>query len=76
MTSNTYTTTSDVSVPAGKGIVKEATVQRATLDVPWTARVVNGLGAITTLGGQWRGVSLYNFRVTQGDIEDGFCPCA
>ena len=71
-----YSTSSAVSVPAGEGIVKEALVQRANLDVPWTARVINGLGAVLTIGGQWRGVNTYNFRVTQRDIEDGFCPCA
>ena len=70
-----YSTDSPVEVPAGQGIVKEAIVQKATLDVPWTARIVNALGVASTIGGQWRGVSTYNFRVTQRDI-DSFCPCA
>ena len=76
MKTTSYSTSSEVSVPAGKGIVKEALVQRANLDVPWTARIINGLGAVSNIGGQWRGVNTYNFRVTQRDIGDGSCPCA
>ena len=70
-----YSTTSSVEVPAGEGIVKEAIVQKASISVPWTATIINGLGAAATISGQWRGISTYNFRVTQEDI-DGFCPCA
>ena len=70
-----YSTTSSVVVPAGEGIVKEAIVQKASISVPWTATIINGLGAAATISGQWRGVNTFNFRVTQEDI-DGFCPCA
>ena len=72
---SSYSTSSSVEVPAGEGIVKEAIVQKATLSVPWTATITNGLGAAATISGQWRGVSTFNFRVTQEDI-DGFSPCA
>ena len=75
MKTSSYSTQSPVEVPAGEGIVKEAIVQKATLNVPWSATIINGLGAAATIGGQWRGVSTFNFRVTQEDI-DGFCPCA
>ena len=70
-----YTTESPVEVPAGKGIMVEAVVQKANLDVPWNAKIINGLGAAATIGGQWKGVTTFNFRVTQEDI-DGFCPCS
>ena len=44
MRSTSYTTQSQVEVPAGEGIVKEAIVQRANLEVPWSARIINALG--------------------------------
>ena len=63
-----------LEVPAGQGIVMEATIQKASLDVPWTASIVNGLGAASTISGQWKGASTYDFQVIQSDI-DGYCPC-
>lgn len=63
-----YSADLPVQVPAGQGIVKQATIKRAVLDVPWTASIVNGLGAASTIGGQWLGVSTYDFQVTQSDI--------
>ena len=72
MTTNSYSDTSSVKVPPGQVIVKEVFVQRATFTVPWTATVINGLGAATTIGGQWYGVNTFNFQFTQEDI-DGFC---
>ena len=68
---SSYNTSSSVEVSAGEGVVKEAFVQEATLSVPWTATVINGLGAEATIGGQWRGTNAFNFRVEQEDI-DGF----
>ena len=64
-----------VEVPAGEGIIRKATLQRATLFVPWNATVINGVGVATTIGGQWRGVNAFNLQVMQEDI-DGECPCA
>ena len=72
MTTSSYSDTSSVEVPPGEVIVKEAIVQRAALTVPWTATVINGLGAAKTIGGQWNGVNTFNFRFMQEDI-DGFC---
>ena len=68
---SSYNTSLSVEVSAGEGIVKEAIVQEATLSVPWTATVINGLGAEVTIGGQWSGTNAFNFRVEQEDI-DGF----
>ena len=75
MITNEFSTTSPVEVPPGEGIVKEAIVQQGTITVPWTAKIINGLGAESTIGGQWRGTNAFNFRVEQEDI-DGFCPCS
>ena len=69
-----YSTTSDVDVPPGKGIMKEAVVNKATLNVPWSASIVNGLGVAHTISGEWHGVNTYNFRVIQTDIG-GLSPC-
>ena len=69
-----YSTTSDADIPPGKGIMKEAMVNKATLNVPWSASIVNGLGVAHTIGGEWHGVNTYNFRVIQKDIE-GLSPC-
>ena len=71
-----YSTSSAVSVPAGE--LGDCQRSSSTKSQPWTARVINGLGAVATIGGQWRGVmvNVFNFRVIQTDIEDGFCPCA
>jgi hypothetical protein len=68
---SSYNTLLSVEVPAGEGIVKAAIVQQGTITVPWTATVINGLGAEATIGGQWRGTSAFNFQVLQVDI-DGF----
>ena len=64
-----------VEVPAGEGIVRKTTLQRATLFVPWNATIINRVGVATTIGGQWRDVNAFNLQVMQEDI-DGECPCA
>ena len=49
-------------------------MQRANLDVPWMARFLMVLEQCRLFSGdQWRDINTYNFRVTQRDIEDGFC---
>lgn len=64
----TYTYSSSVNVPSGHAIVKRATITRATLSVPWTGTVVNGLGAVKSISGQWTGIDTYNLRVVQTDV--------
>lgn len=64
----TYTYSSSVNVPPGHAIVKRATITRATLSVPWTGTVVNGLGAVKSISGQWTGIDTYNLRVVQTDV--------
>ena len=66
-----------IPLSLSQGLVKEAIIQKAILDVPWTAEIVtlNGLGVASKIDGQWRGISTYNLRVTQTGI-DGICLCA
>ena len=64
----TYETTSNVNLPPGKAITKSAIITQANLKVPWTAKIVNKLGRIHTIGGKWRGVDAYNLRIVQEDM--------
>ena len=66
----TYTHSSSVTVPPGHAILKKAIITRASLNVPWTGRVVNGLGAVKTIHGWWKGVDTYNLQVVQTDVMD------
>ena len=50
-----YSTESSVMVPPGEAVVKKAIVQRATVDVPWTATAVNALGHKQPIHGSWIG---------------------
>ena len=62
---------SPVEIPAGSGINVEAVVQSATLDVPWSAKIINSLGAVSTIiGGTWRGVDALRLDIEQRDIID------
>ena len=74
-----FSVESPVEVPAGRGINVEAVVQSASLDVPWSAKVVNRLGATSTIGGTWRGVDAFGVDVEQKDIDStppNPCPTA
>ena len=42
----------------------------SSLTCPWTGRVVNGLGAVKFISGQWNGVDTYNLQVVQTDVMD------
>lgn len=64
----TYKHHSSVTVPPGHAILKKAIITRAKLNVPWTGRVVNGLGAVKSISGQWNGVDTYNLQVVQRDV--------
>ena len=64
----TYTHRSSVTVPPGHAILKTAKITRASLNVPWTGRVVNGLGAVKTIHGRWNGVDTYNLQIVQRDV--------
>ena len=65
-----YTTESSVLVPPGEAIVKEAIIQRATVDVPWTATAINALGHKQPIRGSWIGTDTFSLRVEQVDLEN------
>lgn len=60
-----YTHTSNVVVPPFKRIMKEATITKSNLEVPWTAKVRNNLGAVVQISGTWHGVERYGLMVIQ-----------
>ena len=64
-TTKRYVQHSTVSVPPGKKIIKEARVTRSEMKVPWSAVVVNGLGAVKTISGDWYGVTTFDLQITQ-----------
>lgn len=59
---------SEVVVQPPLRMVKEASVTRASLEVPWTAVVKTGLGRLAHISGTWYGVSAHDFRVTQRNV--------
>lgn len=61
----TYSHTSEVDVPPYTRLIMEAAITRAELSVPWTARVRNGIGTLTTISGTWYGVTTYDLKITQ-----------
>jgi hypothetical protein len=52
-----YTHESPVEVPPGKMLRKMASITRATMDVPYTAKIRAEDGSIKTIKGTWNGVS-------------------
>ena len=74
-TAITYNEESRVEVAPGKAVVKEAVVTKAELIVPWTATVITGLGYETTIDGEWRGITTYNFQVKQIDCSEILSNC-
>ena len=65
-----FSVESPVEVPAGRGINVEAVVQSASLNVPWSAKFVNRLGATSTIRGTWTGVDAFGVNVEQKDIDN------
>ncbi len=64
----TYDHTSEVEVPPRTRIVKEASITRDDLEVPWRAVVKTGLGKLSHINGKWYGASTCDLRVTQRSI--------
>ena len=75
VTTVTYNEESRVEVEPRKAVVKEAVVTKARLRVPWYARVITGLGHETTIDGEWRGVTTYNFQVKQIECDERLSNC-
>ena len=67
-----YTHTSTVEVPPKKKVVKNAFLKRASLDIPWSGKILNGLGATIDLSGSWSGVTSYSLEVNQTEHTTGY----
>ena len=68
-TTKHYVQHSTVSVPPGKKIIKEARVTRSEMKVPWSAVIVNGLGAVKTISGDWYGVTTFDLQILQRNAK-------
>ena len=71
----TYSVTSPVEVPPGHAIIKKAIMYKAILNVPWSTKVVNGLGEEKTMFGEWSGVSTYKYYASETENDDCNCTC-
>lgn len=63
-----YVQTSEVHVPPKIKIVIEAKVTKAYVLVPWTATIMNELGATKTIYGTWLGAITYGLEMDQRNI--------
>ncbi|KAM8940484.1 uncharacterized protein RCH25_000529 isoform 1-T1 [Pelodytes ibericus] len=68
-TQTTFSSSSDVEVPAGKGIRMVASVSKGEMDVPYRAKILTLFGYTTTIQGMWKGVTHYDLMVTQEDYS-------
>ncbi|XP_069064751.1 uncharacterized protein [Pleurodeles waltl] len=55
----------DLTIDPGKTERKKATVHRATLNIPYSATVLNLYGCKTMISGTWTGDCYYNLQVEQ-----------
>ncbi|XP_073416011.1 uncharacterized protein [Dendrobates tinctorius] len=65
----TFSSSSQVDLPAGKAIRMVASVVKAKLIVPYRAKVCTLFGFEAEIEGTWNGVSLYNLMVIQEDYN-------
>ena len=63
-----YSLTSTVEVPRYTRLLKEARVTSTKIQVPWSARIVNGLGRIVPISGTWYGVSTHDLKIKQNNF--------
>ncbi|KAM8939604.1 uncharacterized protein RCH25_053298 [Pelodytes ibericus] len=68
-TQTTFSSSTDVEVPAGKGIRMVASVSKGEMDVPYRAQILTLFGYTTTIQGMWKGATHYNLMVTQEDYS-------
>ncbi|XP_053305242.1 tachylectin-2-like [Spea bombifrons] len=68
-TSVTFSTSSEVEIPAGKAIRMIASVKKAEMEMPYRAHIRTMFGYETTIEGKWKGLTHYNLRVDQEDIK-------
>uniref|UniRef100_A0A8C5Q039 Tachylectin 2 domain-containing protein n=1 Tax=Leptobrachium leishanense TaxID=445787 RepID=A0A8C5Q039_9ANUR len=63
----TFSTSTDVEVPAGKGIRMVASVTKGEMEITYTANIVTFFGYLATIKGVWKGAFYYNLVVSQED---------
>uniref|UniRef100_A0A8C5QQX7 Tachylectin 2 domain-containing protein n=1 Tax=Leptobrachium leishanense TaxID=445787 RepID=A0A8C5QQX7_9ANUR len=68
-TQTTFSSSTDVEVPAGRAIRMIASVTRGEMDVPYRMVISTLFGFKTTITGIWQGVNRYNLMVTQEDYK-------
>ncbi|CAH2299429.1 Hypothetical predicted protein [Pelobates cultripes] len=68
-TQTSFSASTDVEVPGGKSIRMMASVTKAQMDVPYTAKICTLFGYETTIQGTWKGVTHYKLMVTQEDYS-------
>uniref|UniRef100_A0A8C5PJI0 Tachylectin 2 domain-containing protein n=1 Tax=Leptobrachium leishanense TaxID=445787 RepID=A0A8C5PJI0_9ANUR len=68
-TQTTFSSSTDVEVPAGRSIRMIASVTKGEMDVPYNMVIRTLFGFKTTITGIWKGVNRYNLMVTQEDYK-------
>ncbi|OCT99121.1 uncharacterized protein LOC108719446 [Xenopus laevis] len=58
-------------IKAGKQLQVVASVQKATVEVPYRAEVISDCGSVATIEGTWQGVTYYNLMVDQEEYDGG-----
>ena len=66
---DSYTVTSDVVVPPGKGFRIEAILYQGVMNVPYTAMIETKSGHRYKIEGTWKSVEAFDYRVAQRDIK-------
>lgn len=62
-----FVQTSPVNVPPGKAVIRRAMLQKENIAVPYTGKIIDGLGGSFTTRGTWNSIS-YNLKVEQEDL--------
>ncbi|CAH2299217.1 Hypothetical predicted protein [Pelobates cultripes] len=68
-TETTFSSSTDVEVPAGRNIRMVATVLKGEMNVPYRAKIQTLFGYETIIQGMWKGVTHYNLTVSQEDYK-------
>lgn len=65
----TFSLRKSFPIKAGKGLHVIASVQKATVEVPYRAEVITECGSNATIEGTWQGVTYYNLMVDQEEFD-------
>ncbi|OCT96535.1 hypothetical protein XELAEV_18008739mg [Xenopus laevis] len=67
----TFSLHKSFQIKAGKELHVVASVQKATVEVPYRAEVITDCGSKATIQGTWQGVTYYNLMVDQEEYDGG-----